>query len=54
MLARFCKASFLALFWLLLLTTATAADGTTPPLRTPGAGPQPHINGPVIYGVRPG
>jgi len=42
------------MLWLLLVMTAAAANGATPPLRTPEAGPQPHINGPTVYGVRPG
>ncbi len=33
---------------------AAAADTTLPVLRTPKAAATPHINGPSIYGVRPG
>lgn len=43
-----------ALFCFLFGITAAAARGTAPPLRTPAPGPQPHIHGAAIYGVRPG
>jgi alpha-galactosidase len=39
---------------ILLLATAGAALGEGPVLLTPKAGPAPHINGPRVYGCRPG
>jgi len=50
----FLAVAYLASSWLLLIVIAAAADRTKPPLRTPEAGPQPHINGPAVYGARPG
>jgi alpha-galactosidase len=45
---------FSVLFWLLMGMGTAGASTTGLSLRTPPPGPQPHINGPIIYGVRPG
>lgn len=54
MLPRHCTLLISAFLYLVFGITSVAAAGTISPLRTPAPGPKPHINGPTIYGVRPG